>query len=137
MNFITAKIFDDPIQANLFCALLENEGIDCFVEDENLITTDRLFSNAIGGIKVKILEKDLNSLKELLQKTSETKVTDESGEILTCPNCASDEIIPDYKSMKSVRGLIAAFLSMLFLVYPVFYELKRKCKHCNLEFNNS
>jgi len=133
-NFILLKQFDDPIQARLFIAKLENEGIQCIIENENLIAMDPLLSNAIGGINIKIHKADYSNAKEIIHLLENSTMTNDEDEIIKCPNCNSDKLFIGQKSMKGVIGILSALLSILFLVYSIFYETRKKCKSCGNEF---
>lgn len=58
MAFVTLKVFQNSIDAHLLKTQLESEGIECFIFDEQMVTMNMLYSNAVGGIKLKIQEED-------------------------------------------------------------------------------
>ena len=45
---------------------LESEGIECFVKDELTVQVHNFYSNAIGGIRLQVREKDFAKAKEIL-----------------------------------------------------------------------
>lgn len=125
MELITIKTFDNSIDAHLLRIELENEGIECYIYDEHTVTVFPLYSNAVGGIKVKILKKDLELAKSILLSAIKTVI---------CPNCASQNIILNYKSMKGLKGFLSAFTSLFTVSYPLHYKMVNKCRECNEEF---
>ena len=125
MELITIKTFDNSIDAHLLRIELENEGIECYIYDEHTVTVFPLYSNAVGGIKVKILKKDLELAKSILLSAIKTVI---------CPNCASQNIILNYKSMKGLKGFLSAFTSLFTTTYPLHYKMVNKCRDCNEEF---
>ncbi len=125
MELITIKTFDNSIDAHLLRIELENEGIECYIYDEHTVTVFPLYSNAVGGIKVKILKKDLELAKSILLSAIKTVI---------CPNCASQNIILNYKSMKGLKGFLSAFTSLFTVSYPLHYKMVNKCRDCNEEF---
>ena len=125
MELITIKTFDNSIDAHLLRIELENEGIECYIYDEHTVTVFPLYSNAVGGIKVKILKKDLELAKSILLSAIKTVI---------CPNCASQNIILNYKSMKGLKGFLSAFTSLFTTTYPLHYKMVNKCRECNEEF---
>ena len=125
MELITIKTFDNSIDAHLLRIELENEGIECYIYDEHTVTVFPLYSNAVGGIKVKILKKDLELAKSILLSAIKTVI---------CPNCASQNIILNYKSMKGLKGILSAFTSLFTTTYPLHYKMVNKCRECNEEF---
>ena len=56
MSFIQLNTFDNYIDANLCMMHLQQEGINCWLKDENTVTIDPIISNAIGGIKLMVHE---------------------------------------------------------------------------------
>jgi Putative prokaryotic signal transducing protein len=58
MQVIRIRSFDNYIEANMIAGLLESEGIQSFLQDEFTATIDPMLSNAIGGIKLVVFEKD-------------------------------------------------------------------------------
>ncbi|MFI5358153.1 MAG: DUF2007 domain-containing protein [Opitutales bacterium] len=62
----TLASFNLPMDAYLLRARLEGSGITAYVRDENLITLDWLYSNAVGGVKVDVMDEDYEKALELL-----------------------------------------------------------------------
>ena len=62
----TLASFNLPMDAYLLRARLEGSGIIAYVRDENLITLDWLYSNAVGGVKVDVADEDYEKALELL-----------------------------------------------------------------------
>lgn len=61
----TVATFRHPHEAYLFQSLLEGNGIQSFITDDNTIQTDWLLSNAIGGVKVTVADEDLARATEI------------------------------------------------------------------------
>jgi hypothetical protein len=55
----TDASFADPIEAQIVCALLESGGIEATTADLNVVTANRLWAHAIGGVRVQVTEGDL------------------------------------------------------------------------------
>jgi hypothetical protein len=47
-------------------SVLEDAGIECFLQDDNVVRIDWFLSNAIGGIKLIVREKDAEEVEKLL-----------------------------------------------------------------------
>lgn len=75
-TFITIKTFTHPYEAYPLKALMESEGISCFLKDEFTIMTQPLYSNMLGGVKLQVLEKDLEAANALLAQYEETPKDD-------------------------------------------------------------
>lgn len=132
MDLVTLKSFDNAIDAHLLRIELENEGIECFIYDEHLVTMNPLFSNAVGGIKVKVFRKDLDLANTILFPLPEdTTLT------ISCSACGSQNIQVNYRSMKGFSGTLSAITSLFFGTYPIYYKTVHKCKDCGNEFKDS
>lgn len=62
----TLATFSLPIDAHLLITRLEGNGINAYIRDENMITLDWFYSNAIGGVKVDVADEDLPAAQALL-----------------------------------------------------------------------
>ena len=67
MPLITLRTFQYPLEITLLKSMLEDSGIPVFVKDEFTILMNPLYSNAIGGIKLQVLEEDLQKAIEVLK----------------------------------------------------------------------
>lgn len=135
MALITFKTFDNSIDAHILKIKLESEGITCFLFDENIVSVNPLYSNLVGGIKLKINEEDLEQAKGILSELEQTPYTTEDEHVITCPKCQSTHIESGHKSMRSVGAVISAIASFLFFIFPVYRKDVYKCKDCGAEFN--
>ena len=57
-TFVTIARYQYSSEAQIVKGRLEADGIDVFLRDNITIDTDPLVSNAIGGVKLKVLSKD-------------------------------------------------------------------------------
>jgi len=62
----TIATFTKPEDAHLLRMRLEASGVQAFVQDENLIQLDALYSNAIGGVRVQVADDDVSAVREFL-----------------------------------------------------------------------
>jgi hypothetical protein len=62
----TIATFTKPENAHLLRMRLESFGIEAFIQDENLIQMDILYSNAIGGVRVQVADEDAEAARKLL-----------------------------------------------------------------------
>lgn len=67
-KIVTLTTFMYPVEAYPLMMRLKQEGIECFLGDENIITALPFLSNAVGGIKVNINDKDLDKALLVLQE---------------------------------------------------------------------
>lgn len=66
MDFITIATFSSYYDAVLPKNLLENQGITCYLKDENSVTINPVLTNSIGGIKLQVPEKDYKAAEAIL-----------------------------------------------------------------------
>lgn len=67
-QLITVKVFNFAHELGLVRSFLESEGIACFAQDELTLQVYPLATNAIGGIKLQVMEKDAEQAVDLLKK---------------------------------------------------------------------
>ena len=73
-KFVTVLTVTFPHEVAVIRGRLEAEGIACFVKDELTVQVNPFYSNAIGGVKLQVLESDLNQAVEILKETGYIKV---------------------------------------------------------------
>ena len=130
-KIITLSVEIDLTSAYLIKGLLEENGIECFVANENVTTANPLYTNAVGGIPVEINEKDReealaiiarNKLDVLAADNEEELEPDTETSDIICPKCGSNNV------RKEKFSIAAIALSTLLIGLPIPF-LKRKC-HC-------
>jgi DNA-directed RNA polymerase subunit M/transcription elongation factor TFIIS len=141
-RWITVATFSLPQQAHIARLRLESEEIDCFLIDENLVATDWLLANAVGGIKVQVREQDADRARSILDARAVLPDSDddddaddddepaesESSGPMTCPKCGS----PDVERTWFSRRLF--FLAVLIgLPLPLPMRICR-CTRCHHEW---
>ena len=63
---MTLASFSQPMGAYLLRARLEGSGITSYVRDENMVAVDRLYSNALGGVKLDVADEDYERALQIL-----------------------------------------------------------------------
>lgn len=71
MPLVTIKTFNFPLEVTMLKGMLEDNGIAVYIKDEFTILMNPLYSNAIGGIKLQVLEKDLEKSLQVLKDFEE------------------------------------------------------------------
>lgn len=134
MDFVTIKVFDNPIEAHLLKSKLESEGIPCFLQDENIVSLNPLYNYAVGGIKLNIPSSDLKATQQILAEIESAPNLDQAEEIIQCPKCMSTDLYTNFKSMKGTKGILSAVISFIMGVLPIYYKTVYRCKNCGNEF---
>lgn len=66
-DLLTIRQFRDLPEALLAKSVLDSAGIECFLGDYNLIRMDWLWSNLLGGIKLRVRQEDAVVASRLLE----------------------------------------------------------------------
>jgi Putative prokaryotic signal transducing protein len=91
-KLVTVREFRDLPEALLAKSVLDSEGIESYLFDENMIRLDWFLSYALGGIKLRVKEEDAKEARELLEQgPPERFEAGEAGEYEQpkCPRCGS------------------------------------------------
>ncbi len=75
-KFITVLTVTYPHELAIIKGLLESEEIECRIQDELTTQVNPLLSNAIGGVKLQVNEKDLEKTVEILLDAGYLKKSD-------------------------------------------------------------
>ena len=131
-TFVTIARYTYSSEAQIIKGRLEAEGIKVFLRDNITIDTDPLVSNAIGGVKLKVLAEDEACAREIVNSIKNYSLDDE-GYLIKCPNCNSEkiELYSTINDFKSFFFFVMGFLSGT-LPFKTRYEYK--CEECNTQF---
>lgn len=132
-KYVTVASYQYSAEAQIIKGRLEAEGITVFMMDEFTIDTDPLVSNAIGGVKLKVLSEEVIRARHILDAISKYSLDDNGNEI-QCPHCDSKkvELFSTVKDRKSFFWFIFGFL---FSALPFYAKHTYKCEYCNSEFD--
>ncbi len=113
VHLVTIRQFRDLSEALLAKGILDSAGISCNLDDENIIRMDWFISNALGGIKLRVREEDVEPAVALLnQDTPAAFNVDNVGEYKQpcCPNCQSMEV--SFQGLNRRVAYTTAFLGV-------------------------
>jgi hypothetical protein len=124
---LTVATFIKPEDAHMLRLRLEAGGVPAYIQDENMVQTDWLYSNAIGGVRVQIAEDDVARAKEILQDPG---IEAEPVGMPACPKCSSTNTALD----ELPRRL--SFLSLMLTGFPFqFSKTRWRCNQCRHSWN--
>jgi len=129
MAIINLTTCNTSIEANMIKGLLDSEGIECFLTNENFTTLMPGYNGMLGsGIQVMIDEAEYERATEILSK--------QTTEELKCPNCGSENIIFGLGE-KKFKKIVVVILSALFAI--PFNNIRNTyyCKDCKTEFKKA
>ena len=128
MEFVQIRSFDNYIEANLVLGMLQEQGINCHLKDENNITIDPLLSPAIGGMKLMVYESQAERAREILNEAEREYV-----KTIPCPVCKSKSLQPVIIEKKPA-SFWRALRSMLLSGQTETVSKKYVCENCGEEF---
>ncbi len=132
-SFKTVAVFQYSSEAQIIKAYLESEGIQVFMVDNFTIDIDPLFSNTIGGVKLKVLSKQENKALELLSSIKKYSLNDD-GKAIHCPNCNSIKV-QLLTTVRDIKSFLWFVFGLLSAILPPYVKYTYKCQDCNTEFN--
>lgn len=67
-DFITVAVFSYPHEITILKHLLQSAGINYFFENETMMSIVPMYSQALGGIRLKVHENDADAVKDILDQ---------------------------------------------------------------------
>jgi putative signal transducing protein len=133
-QFVILRRYRDLPEAVVVKSILDSEGIECFLSDENLIRMDWFWSGLLGGVKLWVKQQDVDEAQNLIdQSPPEGFDVEGVGEFQQphCPKCHSVDI--SFNELNRRVAFISAYLGL-----PI--PLKRrgwKCHSCGHSWRQS
>ena len=128
MDFVILNSYNNYIEAHIAKGVLEEEGIGCWLKDENTVTIDPILTNAVGGIKIMVAKEDAERAWEFL-----TQLKKEQKLAVVCPKCGSHNIELVSTPRKPINWISA--ISTFFIGdYALTVEKVNHCFDCKHEF---
>jgi len=132
-SFKTIARFQYSSEAQIFKGRLEAEGIQVFLTDNLTIDTDPLVSNAIGGVKLKVLARQAMEAQHILATINKYSLDDE-GNTINCPNCNS-EYVQLFSTIKDPKSFFSFLFGVLIGKLSFYSKQKYRCDDCSSEFD--
>jgi|SRR3569833_1207548 hypothetical protein len=128
MEFILLESFTNYIDAHILLGRLQEEGINCWLKDENTVTINPIWTGAVGGIKLMVAKEQKERAFELLQQfLQQTKSS------LACPKCGSNDIQLISSPRKAINWF-SALASFLLGDYAIAANKTWHCFTCDADF---
>ncbi len=131
-TFVTIAKFPYSTEAQIVKGRLEADGIEVFLRDNITIDTDPLVSQAIGGVKLKVLTKDEKEARAILKSIKAYSV-DDNGLPIKCPNCNQGHV-EVFSTITNFKSFIAFLVGILSGTLPFSTRYQYKCEDCKTEF---
>jgi hypothetical protein len=134
-ELVTLWRYRDLPEALIARAKLDSQQIWCVLADDNIVRLNWFQSNAVGGVRLQVVDDDAALASELLaEEIPEGFTAEEIGEEYRqpeCPNCRSRDIAfqPAYRNIALL--LLGLALLGVFIAIPVWIPRKSwKCEDC-------
>jgi predicted RNA-binding Zn-ribbon protein involved in translation (DUF1610 family) len=127
MKFISIWTYDNYVPAHIAMGRLKEEGIDCWLKDENTVTIDPILTNAVGGIKLMVAEDNAEKAWELLNQLQEKYKAR-----FVCSKCGSANIERVSTPRKPLNWL-SAITTFFFSNYALAVDKVYHCFDCGHE----
>jgi len=134
-DLVAVRFYDDPMEAHLGRCLLQNEGIEAYVNDEHIIGLNRLLGVALGGVKLKVAETDKEQALLILRETEHRPYLDEEDRPVCCPKCGSTDLQSGISKLRTKSGVLHWVISWVLMVYPLMVERGMRCNACRNFFD--
>jgi hypothetical protein len=94
-KIVTFDSYYNPMMAQIVYTKLRANRVACFIADDNVLWAKPYFNQLLGGVKIKVFEKDLEKCWGILAENNE--LTDGTDSLATkgiqtnatCPYCSS------------------------------------------------
>lgn len=80
MNLTTIYSSGTPVSCHILKGRLNSEGLDVFIHDENIVWVDPFKGNAVGGVKLKVPEDQVENACRIMEGVEHGKLIDRDGE---------------------------------------------------------
>ena len=129
MEFVVLQSFDNYVEAHIVMGRLEEEGIRCWLKDETTVTVTPYLTNALGGIKIMVVQDQYERGLAILQEINAQKRS-----TYKCPQCGSGdiELITTPRKPATWLGALGGFI---FGDYPLGVGKVWRCFNCHSEFD--
>lgn len=127
MKFVPIQAYQNYVDAHIIKGRLEEAGINCWLKDEHTVTTNPIWTNAIGGIKLMVVEEQLKEAVSLLQEFDAERQSSRA-----CVNCGSHNL--EYVSTpRKASNWLSALASFFFGDYAIAPDKVYHCFDCKHE----
>jgi len=131
MDFVILQSFNNYIDAHLLMGRLESEGVECWLQDENTVTINPVWTNAVGGIKLMVKREDFVRASEIFTETENNR-----KHAVECPVCKRHNV-ELVSTPRKTSNWISAIFGFLFVSYAMPADKVYHCFDCGHEFESA
>ncbi len=123
-ELIQISAFDNYVLASMSKGLLEENEIDCFLQDEHIVTIDPFLSNAVGGIKLMVKKSEGTKAIEIIKQAERNYVAS-----ISCPKCKENKLAV-FEKTSTPTSLGKILLNKFLYGQIATYFKKYQCSNC-------
>ncbi len=127
-SFVAAQYFTNYIEANILLGRLQEEGISCWLKDENTVTINPIWTGAVGGIKLMVATQQATRAGEIIQSIK--NITQQQNR---CPQCGSGNV-ELVSTPRKAANWVTALLGFTFGDLAIAAVKVNHCFDCGHEF---
>ncbi len=128
MEFIPVAVYDNYVSAHIALGRLEEDGIRCWLKDENTVTIDPILTNAVGGIKLMVAAEQAARASGILRV-----LQNEHRAANRCPQCGSLNI-EFVSTPRKASNWASALIGLFVTSYAVPVDKVFHCFDCGHEY---
>ncbi|MFN8291903.1 MAG: DUF2007 domain-containing protein [Chitinophagaceae bacterium] len=128
MDFVVLNAYQNYVDAHIAMGVLEQEGIECWLKDENTVTIDPILTNAVGGIKIMVKREDGQRAWDILENLRK-----EQKAAVICPQCGSHNT-EFVSTPRKASNWASAIIGFFITSYAMPAEKVNHCFDCGHEF---
>jgi hypothetical protein len=141
-ELVTIASFSHAPEAYVVFTKLQAEGILCFVADDFIVTMYWLWSNAVGGVKIRVRESDAEAAIKILDSIPK-ELPEDNYESERCPACNSLDTRYHIFNLHAI--FISWFITFILTTFIStdaggfilpFFKFKWKCNKCGHQWRN-
>lgn len=129
MDIVVLNSYPNYVEAHIAKGVVEEQGIRCWLKDENTVTIDPILTNAIGGIKLLVLKEEAQQAWEILQALKKEKQA-----AVACPKCGSHNL-EFVSTPRKASNWFTAIATFFISDYAVALDKVYHCFDCGHEFS--
>lgn len=128
MEFTLLQSYDNYVSAHIAMGRLKEEGLNCWLKDENTVTIDPILNIAVGGIKLMVPKQEAKRAWEILERDRR-----EHHALSPCPNCGATNI-ELVSTPRKASNWFSAIVGFLFTSYAMPVDKVYHCFDCGFEY---
>ena len=130
MNFIPIASYDNYIAAHIAMGRLEEDGIRCWLKDENTVTIDPILTNAVGGIKLMVDRQEAERAAGILRV-----LINQDRAMHPCPKCGSLNI-EFVSTPRKASNWASVIIGFFVTSYAIPVDKVFHCFNCGHEYGS-